>query len=39
MQGEPIGICDFENSSTIELQLWKNDIILNPSPYHKEITL
>lgn len=39
MQGEPIGVCHSENPSAIELQLWKNEIILNPSPYHKETNL
>ena len=38
-QGEPLGMCADENPNKIELQLWRNDIVLNPSPYHKEVVL
>jgi hypothetical protein len=38
-QGEPLGICALENPQKIELQLWRDDIVLNPEPYHQVVIL
>ncbi len=34
-QGEPLGMCALENPQKVEVQLWRDDIILNPEPYHQ----
>lgn len=38
-QGEPLGVCALKNPPNVELQLWQDDIILNPEPYHQTISL
>ena len=38
-QGEPLGMCALENPRQVELQLWRDDIILNPEPYHQVVIL
>jgi hypothetical protein len=34
-QGEPLGICALKNPPMVELQLWRDDIALDPLPYHQ----
>ena len=38
-QGEPLGMCALENPQMVELQLWRDDIVLDPQPYHQVVTL
>jgi hypothetical protein len=38
-QGEPLGFCASTDPCLIELQLWRDDIALDPDPYHKVIQL
>ncbi len=38
-QGGPLGMCALENPQKIELQLWRDDIVLNPEPYHQVVIL
>lgn len=34
-QGDPLGFCADKNPSVVELQLWRDDVMLDPDPYHK----
>jgi hypothetical protein len=34
-QGHPLGMCSNNNATVIELQLWRDDVKLDPEPYHK----
>jgi hypothetical protein len=34
-QGEPLGMCALKNPPIVELQLWRDDIALDPQPYHQ----
>ncbi len=38
-QGEPLGFCADENPCLVELQLWQEDIALDPEPYHNALQL
>ena len=38
-QGEPLGFCADTDPCLVELQLWRDDIALDPEPYHKVIQL
>ncbi len=38
-QGEPLGFCAEENPCLVELQLWHDDVALDPEPYHKVVQL
>lgn len=38
-QGEPLGFCDSVDPCLLELQLWRDDIALDPDPYHKVMQL
>jgi hypothetical protein len=38
-QGEPLGFCADKDPRFVELQLWRDDITLDPEPYHKVIQL
>ncbi len=38
-QGEPLGFCADTDPCLVELQLWRDDIALDPDPYHKVIQL
>ncbi len=38
-QGEPLGFCAEENPCLVELQLWHDDVTLDPEPYHKVVQL
>jgi hypothetical protein len=38
-QGEPLGFCAEENPCLVELQLWHDDVTLDPEPYHKIVQL
>lgn len=38
-QGEPLGFCASKDPCLIELQLWRDDIALDPAPYHKVMQL
>lgn len=38
-QGEPLGFCADTDPCLVELQLWRDDIALDPDPYHKIIQL
>lgn len=34
-QGDPLGFCADKDPCFVELQLWRDDIALDPEPYHK----
>ncbi|MCE2715798.1 MAG: hypothetical protein ACK4V2_01710 [Pseudomonadota bacterium] len=38
-QGDILGFCAKKNPALVELQLWRDDTLLDPSPYHKAIQL
>lgn len=38
-QGDIIGFCSTKNPKLIELQLWRDDILLDPTPYQKVVQL
>ncbi len=38
-QNEPLGMCALVNPTMVELQLWRDDIILDPQPYHQVVLL
>lgn len=38
-QGEPLGFCAATDPCLVELQLWRDDIALDPQPYHKVLQL
>lgn len=38
-QGDILGFCAGKNPTLVELQLWRDDTLLDPSPYHKVIQL
>ncbi len=38
-QGEPLGFCADMDPCLVELQLWRDDVALDPDPYHKVIQL
>lgn len=38
-QGEPIGFCHNQEPNLVELHLWRDDIALDPEPYHKMLQL
>ena len=38
-QREPLGFCADNDPCLVELQLWHDDVALDPDPYHKVIQL
>lgn len=38
-QGEPLGFCADKNPGSVELQLWRDDVMLNAGPYFKAMQL